>query len=200
MTANSLAQVCIARILQSSDALFRGGLHGHVAFVSASVRLPTRTYEAPPPRLRTCLMVRPRVSRFAAGCTRILLAWGEEGRGNRRVARRRDGIRSACVSDVLMTLRNTEQANQYGRHCVHSGARHVPPRVIASGNVSAASECRNESVHVRPTSFRDTVDLPSAIEIYEVVYAKLLREEIPKSDTPDGNDSWKMHRPTCHRV
>lgn len=71
----------------------------------------------------------------------------------------RDGIRGACVSDVLMTLRNTEQANQYGRHCVHSGARHVPPRVIASGNVSAASECRNESVHVRrDSSFRDTVD------------------------------------------
>lgn len=75
------------------------------------------------------------------------------------VAEAGDGIRSACVSDVLMTLRNTEQANQYGRHCVHSGARHVPPRVIASGNVSAASECRNESVHVRrDSSFRDTVD------------------------------------------
>jgi len=62
------------------------------------------------------------------------------------------GSYGACVSDVLMTLRNTEQANQYGRHCVHSGARHVLPRVIASGNVSAASESAGTSVHVRRDS------------------------------------------------
>jgi len=58
----------------------------------------------------------------------------------------------ACVSDVLMTLRNTEQANQYGRHCAHSGARHVLSRVIASGNVSAASGSAGTSVHVRRDS------------------------------------------------
>jgi len=63
----------------------------------------------------------------------------------------------ACVSDVLMTLRNTEQANQYGRHCVHSGARHVLPRVIASGNVSAASESAGSESGPRATRFTDSI-------------------------------------------
>ena len=135
-------------------------------------------------------MLRPCVSHCATECvcTRIPLVWEREegkgtGYGNWRVAGRGgwDGIRDACVSDVLMTLRNTEQANQYGRHCVHSGARHVPPRVIASGNVSAAFECWNESVHVQwDSSSRDTVDLsilyenlrgiPTHIYIYIYIY------------------------------
>jgi len=165
------------------------------------------------PFLHICLMLRPCVSHCATECicTRIPLVWEREegkgtGYGNWRVAGRGgwDGIRDACVSDVLMTLRNTEQANQYGRHCVHSGARHVSPRVIASGNVSAAFECRNESVHVQwDSSSRDTVDLSilyenlrgiptyiyiSALEIYEVLYAKFLREEISKLKALNGND------------
>jgi len=77
-----------------------------------------------------------------------------------------------------MTLRNTEQANQYGRHCMHSGARHVLPRIIAPGNVSAASECPT----CDETRFPDTVGpFVFAIEIYEGGYAKFPREEILKS-------------------
>lgn len=129
-------------------------------------------------------MIRPRVSRRykLRVCVRIRSmdrsrGGGEDGggggggewRGGVAVAlwtlkgctaRARGTGLGACVSDVLMTLRNTEQANQYGRHCVHSGARHVLPRVIASGNVSAASECRNEC----PRATRFTV-FPTARDL-----------------------------------
>lgn len=86
---------------------------------------------------RICLMVYMRVShcdRICGLCVcvwNLLLveAWGSGGScvllhyRNWRVAHRRDraeGRTGACVSDVLMTLRNIEQANQYGRHCMHS--------------------------------------------------------------------------------
>lgn len=156
----------------------------HYSAVVYTSRLCVRPFVSRPPNVHTH-EVSPFPSYLSNGtstcfslcgrvcvCTRILLArrrggglWKLKGRTSTEAG---DGIRSACVSDVLMTLRNTEQANQYGRHCVHSGARHVPPRVIASGNVSAASECRNESVHVRRDSlFRDTVD---PVRIYVYIY------------------------------
>lgn len=78
-----------------------------------------------------------------------------------------------------MTLRNTEQANQYGRHCMHSGARHVLPRIIAPRQ----RQCRIRVSTCDETCFPDTLDpFVFAIEIYEGGYAKFLREEILKPE------------------
>lgn len=116
-------------------------------WIRAHTRFPCRSF------LPICLIVRPRVSRCDSIRIRANSLGGGGKWGGRREAlllRYRNwrvahcggtaGL-GACVSDVLMTLRNTEQANQYGRHYVHSDVRHVSQRVIASGNVSVAFEC-----------------------------------------------------------
>lgn len=54
-----------------------------------------------------------------------------------RNRQRGTGKLSACVSDVLMTLRNTEQANQYGRRCVCTRCT-----IAFSPSVIASVDCR----------------------------------------------------------
>lgn len=61
-----------------------------------------------------------------------------------RNRQRGTGKLSACVSDVLMTLRNIEQANQYGRHCVCTRCTIAsPPRYCIgwSSAPAARSSC-----------------------------------------------------------